>query len=43
MPSEMSSVWTPRSRWPASADMMALGIDPMPTWMVARFGIRSAT
>ena len=42
-PSESSSVWTPRSRWPRKATISALGTDPMPTWMVARSGTRSAT
>ncbi len=42
-PSEMSSVWTPRFRWSRSPASSALGIEPMPAWMVAPSGIRSAT
>ena len=32
-PSESSSVWMPRSRWPREAASTPLGIEPMPTWM----------
>jgi hypothetical protein len=37
------SVWTPRSRCPDSAARMALGVAPMPVWIVAPSGMRSAT
>ena len=42
-PSDTSSVWTPRSLWSDSEAMIVLGIAPMPVWIVAPLGIRSAT
>ena len=41
--SDSSSVWTPRSRWSANPASRALGIEPIPAWMVAPSGMRSAT
>ena len=43
MPSEINSVWMPRSRWPIRLLTMAFGIVPMPVWMQEPSATRSAT